>query len=70
MNPVMATYGALGLAIISEISGTRFLQKSEQFTRLVPTVISGLCHLAAVIGLGFIVAGVLIVNIVMSTLSH
>lgn len=35
-----ATYGALLLAILCEVTATTFLQKSEQFTRLAPSVIT------------------------------
>lgn len=38
MNPVFVAYGALALAIVSEVAGSAFLQRSEQFTRLVPTL--------------------------------
>ncbi|CDN96139.1 Small multidrug resistance protein [Agrobacterium tumefaciens] len=38
MNPILISYGALAVAIICEVTGSTFLQKSEQFTRLVPTV--------------------------------
>lgn len=37
MNPILISYGALAVAIICEVTGSTFLQKSEQFTRLVPT---------------------------------
>lgn len=33
-----SAYGWLAAAIVSEVTGTTFLQKSEQFTRLGPTV--------------------------------
>jgi small multidrug resistance pump len=39
MTPVLVSYGALALAIVSEVIGTAFLQKSEQFTRLAPTLV-------------------------------
>ena len=38
MNPILVGYGFLALAIVFEVMGTTFLAKSEQFTRLVPTV--------------------------------
>lgn len=47
MTPVFTTYAALGVAITLEVVGTTFLQKSDQFTRIVPTVIMGLCYLGA-----------------------
>ncbi|WP_272424200.1 DMT family transporter [Polyangium jinanense] len=104
----------MGLAIALEVVGTTFLQKSEQFTKPIPTAIMAACYLgafyflshalksipigiayaiwsglgivlistvgyvvfrqrldlAAVIGLGFIVAGVVIVNIFSSSVTH
>jgi len=39
MSPTTIAYGYLGIAIICEVVGTTFLMKSEQFTRLVPTLI-------------------------------
>lgn len=47
MNPLFAAYGSLALAIVCEVTGSSFLQKSEQFSRLVPSAISGLCFLAS-----------------------
>jgi small multidrug resistance pump len=38
MNLSMAAYGWLAGAIVSEVLGTTFLQKSDQFTRLLPTL--------------------------------
>ena len=38
MSPTMIAYGALALAILSEVTGSSLLQKSEQFSRLWPTV--------------------------------
>jgi small multidrug resistance pump len=38
MNPVMIAYASLGAAIACEVAGTAFLQKSEQFSRLVPSL--------------------------------
>ncbi|TPW32629.1 multidrug efflux SMR transporter [Martelella alba] len=38
MNPVLVAYGALAVAIISEVIGSTLLQKSEGFTRLLPTL--------------------------------
>ena len=40
MNPVLIGYGFLMLAIIFEVTGTTFLMKSEQFTKLVPTLLT------------------------------
>lgn len=47
MKPIIAAYGALGVAIVLEVIGTTMLQKSEQFTRLAPTAIMALCYLSA-----------------------
>ena len=47
MNAAVATYGALGAAIALEVIGTTLLQKSEQFTRLAPTLLMALCYLGA-----------------------
>ena len=114
MNPVFVSYAALVVAIICEVIATSFLQQSQQFTRLVPTLLmavfygaafylltitlrtmpvgiayaiwSGLgivlisavvyvffrqtLDLAAIIGLGFIITGVIIVNAFSSSVSH
>lgn len=37
MNPVFSAYGALAAAIVLEVIGTTLLQKSAQFTKLLPT---------------------------------
>lgn len=39
MNPAFTAYAALALAIICEVTGSAFLQKSEQFSRLMPTML-------------------------------
>jgi len=41
MSPTTIAYGYLTIAIICEVIGTTFLMKSEQFTRLVPTIMMG-----------------------------
>jgi small multidrug resistance pump len=46
MKPLMP-YGALITAIVLEVIGTTFLQKSEQFTKLVPTLVMAGCYLGA-----------------------
>ncbi|WP_414694126.1 SMR family transporter [Paracoccus sp. (in: a-proteobacteria)] len=110
----MLTYATLIVAISLEVVGTTFLQRSEQFTRLVPTLLMGLCYAAsfyflsltlramplgiayaiwsglgivlvsaiglvvfgqrldlpAVIGLGLIVAGVIVVNLFSKSITH
>jgi small multidrug resistance pump len=43
----LVAYGALAAAITSEVAGTTFLQKSEQFTRPGPTIIMALCYAAS-----------------------
>lgn len=114
MKPIFAAYGALGVAIVLEVIGTTMLQKSEQFTRLAPTLAMAFCYLgafyflsivlktmpvglayaiwsglgivlisiigyvlfgqkldlAALIGLGFIIAGVVIVNLFSKSVGH
>ncbi|MGA0615166.1 DMT family transporter [Paracoccus sp. KR1-242] len=108
------TYATLIVAIVLEVTGTTFLQRSEQFTRLVPTLMMGLCYagsfyflshalramplgiayaiwsglgivlvsliglfvfgqrldVAAIIGLGLIIAGVIVVNLFSGSISH
>lgn len=108
------TYAALVVAITLEILGTTSLQRSAQFTRLVPTLTMALCYcgsfyflslvlrtmplgiayaiwsglgivlvsligllvfgqkldIAAMIGLGLIVAGVIVVNVFSSSVTH
>jgi len=110
----LLTYVTLIAAISLEVVGTTFLQRSEQFTRLVPTLLMGLCYagsfyflslilramplgiayaiwsglgivlvsaiglvvfgqrldLPAVIGLGLIVAGVIVVNLFSKSITH
>ena len=44
MSPTTIAYGYLAIAIICEVIGTTFLVKSEQFTRLVPTLIMGVLY--------------------------
>jgi len=44
MSPMVLTYGALGLAISLEVAGTALLARSEQFTRIVPTVLMALLY--------------------------
>lgn len=43
----LTAYGALGAAIVLEVAGTTFLQMSEQFTKLVPTLLMSACYLVA-----------------------
>lgn len=44
MSPTTIAYGYLAIAIICEVAGTTFLAKSEQFTRLLPTLIMGVLY--------------------------
>ncbi|WP_424926615.1 DMT family transporter [Amaricoccus tamworthensis] len=39
MSPTMIAYSFLSLAIVMEVAGTTFLMKSEQFSRLIPTIL-------------------------------
>ena len=112
--PPLLTYATLFTAISLEVIGTTFLQRSQQFTQIVPTLIMALCYtasffflslvlksmplgiayaiwsgmgivliavigfavfgqkldLAAVIGLGLIVSGVVVVNLFSDSVSH
>lgn len=47
MNPLVVAYGSLGLAIVCEVTGSSLLQKTEQFSKLVPTVAMGLSFAAS-----------------------
>src|SRR5690606_24020894 len=47
MNAMVMGYGALFVAILCEVAGTSLLQQSQQFTKLVPTVLMALCYAAA-----------------------
>ncbi|MFE3836411.1 DMT family transporter [Pseudogemmobacter sonorensis] len=44
MTPTTAAYLTLGLAILLEVTGSSFLQKSEQFTRLAPSLLVIACY--------------------------
>lgn len=46
MNPLV-TYGALFAAIVFEVIGTSFLQQTNQWTRLVPTLCMGASYAIA-----------------------
>lgn len=114
MNATILTYGSLAIAIALEVVGTTFLQMSQQFTKLVPTLVMGVCYagaffflsqalrtipvgiayaiwsglgivlisaigvvvfrqtldLAALIGLGLIIAGVVVVNGFSQSVGH
>lgn len=47
MNGMVMTYVTLVVAIVAEVIGTTYLQRSEQFTRLVPTALMALFYLLA-----------------------
>jgi small multidrug resistance pump len=47
MNSLLIAYGSLALAIVSEVTGSSLLQKTDQFTKLVPTIAMGLCFIAS-----------------------
>ncbi|MCM5555052.1 multidrug efflux SMR transporter [Pleomorphomonas sp. NRK KF1] len=47
MNPPLAAYGFLALAIVSEVTGSSLLQKSEQFSKALPTIGMAICFTAA-----------------------
>ncbi|WP_413062089.1 DMT family transporter [Sphingomonas carotinifaciens] len=40
MNPTLMSWAALGVAIVCEVTGTTFLQRSEHITKLLPTLLS------------------------------
>lgn len=110
----IAAYSTLLIAIALEVIGTNFLQRSQQFSKIGPTLVMGLCYAAsfyflslalrsmplgvayaiwsglgivlvsiiglvsfgqkldlpAMIGLGLIIAGVLVVNLFSKTVGH
>lgn len=114
MHPLVFSYGTLLIAIISEVIGTTYLQRSQQFTLLGPTLLMGLFYLsaffflsqalrhmpvgvayaiwsglgivlisavgywrfgqkldfAALLGIGFILLGVLVINLFSRSLGH
>ncbi|CBJ35908.1 DMT family transporter [Ralstonia solanacearum] len=47
MNPVLIAYGWLAAAIVSEVLGTTFLAKSEQFSRMGPAAATVLFYTAS-----------------------
>ena len=49
MNPPLAAYGFLALAIVSEVTGSSLLQKSEQFSKALPTIGMAICFTAALL---------------------
>ncbi len=47
MNPIFIGYGFLLMAIICEVIGTALLMKSEQFTRLAPTLMMTVLYISS-----------------------
>ena len=47
MSGSLGSYGALFLAIVCEVCGTSALKASAEFTRLVPTVMTGVSYLCS-----------------------
>lgn len=47
MNPSLLVYGSLAAAIVLEVIGTTFLQKSQQFSKLAPTAAMVLFYVAS-----------------------
>ena len=45
MSSNSLAYVYLGLSIIAEVGGTTFMQKSEQFSKLGPSLITALCYI-------------------------
>lgn len=114
MSPLVSSYIALFAAIVSEVAGSAFLQRSEQFTKLVPTTIMAALYITsfyllslalralplgfayaiwaglgivltagvsvvifkqsldtpALMGIGFIITGVLIMNLLSQSTGH
>lgn len=114
MNPILIGYAFLMLAIVFEVLGTTFLVKSEQFTRIVPTLLMAVLYIGsfyflsqtiktiplgiayaiwggvgiiltaiigfvifnqsidtpAIIGIGMIISGVVVINVFSQTVGH
>ena len=47
MKSIYVAYGALAIAIVLEVIGTAFLQKSQQFTQVLPTVVTAIAYIGA-----------------------
>lgn len=58
MNSIVLAYVALGFAIVNEVLGTTFLAKSEQFTKLMPSVLAVLFYCASFYLLSIALKGV------------
>lgn len=55
MTSLLNTYLVLGAAIICEVVGSAFLQKSEQFTRVVPTMMMAGFYILSFYLLSFVI---------------
>lgn len=44
MPSLLAAYAFLGIAIVAEVTGSSLLQRTEQFTKLGPSLITALCY--------------------------
>ncbi len=53
MNSLVSAYGSLALAIVSEVIGSTLLQKSQQMSRLTPTVAMLVFYLASLFFLSY-----------------
>ena len=47
MSPLLPAYAALAAAIAFEVTGSSLLQKSQQFSKLMPTIGLALCFAAS-----------------------
>lgn len=47
MSPAIATLAVLAIAVTLEVIGTTFLERSAQFTRLLPTLMMAVCYAGA-----------------------
>ncbi len=47
LHPTLFSYGMLAFAILCEVTGSAFLQKSEQFSKFVPTATMVVFYLAS-----------------------
>lgn len=47
MQSNLLSYGALAIAIVAEVIGTSFLARSEQFTKLAPTLAMAIFYAAS-----------------------
>lgn len=47
MSPILISWLALAVAILCEVTGSSFLQRSEQFTRPIPTLIMVVCYVVS-----------------------